>query len=102
MNDKPKSSIIIHEASEEEEDSNEPMNDVILEDVNNPKVLVHTHPPQETVQEQRVPPFLERLVIEKPIVHLEYNILNELKNICVKIPLLQAIKDIPIYNKVIK
>jgi hypothetical protein len=28
--------------------------------------------------------------------------LNELKNICVNIPLLQAIKDIPIYNKVVK
>jgi len=28
--------------------------------------------------------------------------LNELKNIRVKIPLLQAIKDIQIYNKVIK
>ena len=41
-------------------------------------------------------------MIEKPIVHLEYDIMNELKNICVKIPLLQAIKDIPIYSKVIK
>ena len=78
------------------------MNDVILEDVNIPKVLVHTHPPQENIQEQRVPPFLEILVIEKPVVHPEYDILNELKNICVKIPLLQAIKDIPIYSKVIK
>ena len=28
--------------------------------------------------------------------------MNELKNICIKIPLLQAIKDIPIYSKVIK
>jgi hypothetical protein len=28
--------------------------------------------------------------------------LNELKNICVKILLLQAIKDIPIYSKVVK
>jgi hypothetical protein len=28
--------------------------------------------------------------------------LNELKNICVKIPLLQDIKDIPIYSKVVK
>ena len=28
--------------------------------------------------------------------------MNELKNIYIKIPLLQAIKDIPIYNKVIK
>ena len=28
--------------------------------------------------------------------------MNELNNICLKIPLLQAIKDIPIYSKVIK
>ena len=28
--------------------------------------------------------------------------MNELKNVCVKIPLLQDIKDIPIYSKVIK
>ena len=28
--------------------------------------------------------------------------MNELKNICVKIPLLQDINDIPIYSKVIK
>ena len=41
-------------------------------------------------------------MIEKPVVYPEYDILNELKNICVKIPLLQAIKDIPIYSKVIK
>ena len=38
----------------------------------------------------------------KPMIRLEYDILNELKNICVKIPLLQDIKDIPIYSKVIK
>ena len=36
------------------------------------------------------------------MVHSEYDILNELKNICIKIPLLQAIKDISIYSKVIK
>ena len=65
MNDKPKSSVIIHEENEEEEDSNEPMNDAIMEYVKIPKVPVHTHPFQETIQEQRVPPFPERLVIEK-------------------------------------
>ena len=102
MNDKPKSSVIIHEENEEEEDSNEPMNDVILEDVNILKIPVHTHPLQDPIQEQRVPLFLERLVIEKLVVHPEYAILNELKNICIKIPLLQAIKDISIYSKVIK
>ena len=41
-------------------------------------------------------------MIEKPVVHPEYDILNELTNICIKIPILQAIKDIPIYSKVIK
>ena len=69
--------------------------------MNIPKVSVHTQPPLETIQEQRTPPFPERLVIERPGVHPEYNILNELKNICIKIPLLQDIKDIPIYSKVI-
>ena len=46
VNDKPRTSIVIHEENKEEEDSNEPMNDSILEDVNIPKVLVPTHPPQ--------------------------------------------------------
>ena len=78
------------------------MNDGILEDVNIPKVSVHTHPPQETIHQQRIPPFTEILVIEKYVVHPEYNILNQLKNICIKILLLQGIKDIPIYSKVIK
>ena len=61
------------------------MNDSILEDVNIPKVLVPTHPPQEPIQGQRIPPFPARLVIEKPVVHFEYDILNELKHICIKI-----------------
>ena len=98
MNNKPKSSVIIQEPNDEEEDSSEPMNDAILEDVKIPNVSVHTHPPQETIQEQRIPPFPERLVIEKCVVHSEYNILNELKNICTKIPLLQAYREIPIYS----
>ena len=51
MNDKPKSPFIIQEPNEEEKDSNEPMNDSILEDVNISKVPIHTHPLQETIQE---------------------------------------------------
>jgi hypothetical protein len=43
-----------------------------------------------------------RLLIEKPIVQSEFDIMNELKNVCVKIPLLQAIRDVPIYAKTIK
>ena len=78
------------------------MNDAILQDVDIPNIPVHTHPQQEPTQEQRIPPFLEWLSIERPVIHPKYDIMNELKNICVKIPLLQDIKDIPIYNKVIK
>ena len=93
------SPVIIREENEEEY-PDEVVNDVGLQDL--PKILVHTHPQQEPTQERRIPPFLEQLAIEKPIIHLEYDILNELKNVCVKIPLLQDIKDIPIYTKVIK
>ena len=78
------------------------MNDAILENTNISKVPIPTRPPHELIQEQRIPPFPARLVIEKPVVHSEYDIFNELKHICIKIPLLQAIKDIPIYSKVIK
>jgi len=28
--------------------------------------------------------------------------MDELKNVCVKIPLLQALRDVPIYAKVVK
>ena len=50
VNNKPKSSFNIQEPNKEEEDSSEPVNDAILEDVITPKVPVHTHPPQETIQ----------------------------------------------------
>jgi hypothetical protein len=43
------------------------------------------------------------LVKEKlPISLPEFDVLDELRNVCVKIPLLQAIKDIPIYTKEIR
>ena len=48
------------------------------------------------IQAFQKPPFPERLTIEKPVIQPEFDILNELINVCVKIPLLQAIKDVPI------
>ena len=98
----PESSVIIREENEEEEDPNEFINDAILQDQDISKIPVHTHPQQEPTQEQRIPPFSERLAIETLMIRPKYDILSELNNICVKIPLLQAIKDIPIYSKVIK
>lgn len=48
------------------------------------------------------PPSLERLIIPRSIEYPDFDILGELKNLRVKIPLLQAIQDIPIYAKTIK
>lgn len=41
-------------------------------------------------------------MIPRPIEYPDFDLLGELKNICIKIPLLQAIHDIPIYAKTIK
>lgn len=48
------------------------------------------------------PPFLERLIIPRPIGYPDFDLLGELKNIFIKIPLLQAIQNILIYHKTIK
>ena len=51
----------------------------------------------------QTPPFLERLVKEKISISLiEFDVLDELTNVCVNIPLWKAIKDILIYTKAIK
>lgn len=47
-------------------------------------------------------PYPERLVIEKPISIPKNDLEIQIINLCVKIPLLQAIKDIPIFAKTIK
>ena len=51
------------------------------------------------------PPFPERLQVdrgvEKQIMLPNYDFLDELKNVCIKIPLFQAIKEITILSKTI-
>jgi hypothetical protein len=78
------------------------MDDTRWEDVIIPKNQEPKLPQNEPSQITKAPPYPDRLVIEKPTTRPEFDILNELKNICVKIPLLQSIKDIPIYSKVVK
>jgi hypothetical protein len=41
-------------------------------------------------------------MIAKPSLYPNFDTVGELKNLCVKIPLLQALQDIPIYVKIIK
>jgi len=70
------------------------------------KELTPTTPIVEQSASSSTPPFPERLQIdkgvEKQIWLPDYNFLDELKNVCIKIPLLQAIKEIPILAKTIK
>jgi hypothetical protein len=40
--------------------------------------------------------------VKKPDVPLGHDLEVELRNVCVNIPLLQAIKDMPIYDKIIR
>jgi hypothetical protein len=40
--------------------------------------------------------------VKKPNPPLHRDIEDELQNVCIKIPLLQAIKDIPMYTKIIR
>ena len=50
-------------------------------------------------QHQSEPPYPERLLMSKPSPQAEFDLLGELQNLFFKIPLLQAMKDVPIYAK---
>eukprot|EP00253_Pinus_taeda_P009463 PITA_09463 len=117
-----KSAYIVEEATYFPTYSILPMNDVHLK---SSKVLKKDSPPiveepteqgesSETTQTEiqvqkgksittQTPPYPERLVEQpKEITLPEFDILDELKNAYVKIPLLKSIKEIPIYAKTIK
>jgi hypothetical protein len=53
-------------------------------------------------QKINLPPYPKRLLVRKLDPPLHKDIEDELRNVCIKIPLLQAIKDIPIYSKIIR
>ena len=73
------------------------------------KVLPDNQCPPKEVEEYKeesepkaIPSFLERLSgTTQPTIE-ETELLGELKQLCVYIPLLQALKDVPIYNRMIK
>ena len=61
-------------------------------------------PPKRSPQAEKnqLPPYPECLIIDNLMPQSEFDLLGELWNVCVKILLFQAIKDIPIYSKVVK
>ena len=48
------------------------------------------------------PPFPERLALTKTLEPPAFNLLGELQNLYVKIPLLQALRDVPIYARTVR
>ena len=92
--------VIIQE--HEEEPIDDLSNGASLKDVIIPKHKEYESQHNIQTQVPQTPPFPERFLIEKPIVQSEFDIMNELRNVCVKIPLLQVIRDVPIYAKTIK
>eukprot|EP00253_Pinus_taeda_P023586 PITA_23586 len=70
------------------------------------KELTPTTPIVEQPASSSTPPFPERLQIDKgverQILLPDYDFLDELKNVYIKIPLFQAIREIPILAKTIK
>eukprot|EP00253_Pinus_taeda_P030292 PITA_30292 len=55
----------------------------------------------ETVQTVE-PPFPERLTLNKTFEPPTFNLLGELQNLYVKIPLLQALRDVPVYARTVR
>jgi hypothetical protein len=102
---KPRDSmVVIEEEIEGEETPEQSTNDDQPRKIVTPSILTQTPTTPHTEQPQapKLPPYPERLAIENPIILPEFDLEAELRNVCVKIPLLQAIKDIPIYAKTIR
>jgi hypothetical protein len=57
---------------------------------------------EKPIIELAEPPFPERLEITKTVELPSFNLLGELQNLHVKIPLFQAIRDVPTYAKTVR
>ena len=107
--EKEKPSIDVQEQDASEEDSLKFIKGSEEESLQNPiiqkekkKESTPTTPIVEQPTSSSTPPFPERLQIdrgvEKQIFLPEYDFLDELKNVYIKIPLLQAIREIHLEN----
>jgi hypothetical protein len=63
---------------------------------------VDTKEIDQPILESTDPPFPERLKTTKPVELPSFNLLGELQNLHVNIPLLQEIRDVPIYAKTMR
>jgi hypothetical protein len=63
---------------------------------------IDTEENYQPIIESTDPPFPERLKITKPVELPPFNLLGELQNLHVNIPLLQVIRGVPIYAKTVR
>jgi hypothetical protein len=54
------------------------------------------------VAQKKNPPYPKIVEHLKTLIEFEFELLGKIENLCFKIPLLQTIKDVPIYNKINK
>ena len=95
--------VIIHEETGEENAEKEISEQEEVQIASENTQVLGTHSQSSAhPQVNNNPPYPERLLIEKPVVRPQFDLENELKNVCIKIPLLQAIRDVPIYSKLVR
>ena len=81
--------VIIHEETGEENTEKEIIEEEEVQIASENTQALRTH--SQSSAHPKVnnnPPYLERLLIEKPVVCPQFDLENELKNVCIKIPLL--------------
>ena len=94
---KPNSIVVIQEEEKIDDQPNEEEYIHVQEEI-----PPHTPQPSEIPQEANPPPYPERILVKKPKVPLGHKLEAKLRSVCVNITLLQDIKDIPIYAKIIR
>lgn len=73
---------------------------IIITETESSNKLIKQH---ESIKIMDISPlFPKRLAIVKSPIYRDFDLIGELQNLCIKIPLLQAIKEIPTYAKTIK
>ena len=99
---KQKPTIIIKEELDEEKVPYPILNDDQLEkEVPSPPQQSFSLPSGQP-KEFKIPPYMERLTIENILSQPKFDLETELRNVCVKITLLKAIKYVPNYPKTIR
>ena len=89
LNKTPPAVIIQEESREEISEKEIQEEEEVQVSLENTQVL-GTRSSQSSAQPQlnKTPPYPERLLIEKPVVRSQFDLENELKNVCIRIPLI--------------